>query len=585
MTLSSLNNTPSDPESKPSDPPQYQYDLRLEIGVKEATETIEVATIFYDLVKRMRSAVDEGSPLVVLTATDQPFSENGTMTSDEFQKAFKVDKTIGKHQKVLLGFKIRTMTKLYDIKQRLYANYLKAHDLYIREHVGGFHDGIKVFSYGFLKDDHPDHPDIPALTTRFGRWVVDAWKKLDKNDKQKWKEEMPSIFFGPSGIAIPINFSKEKISATLDGKEKITTTALMVTTPSKYGPLLRELLDSAVLNKRINNLIPLAFSREDPVGYYTILAHHDRFMENHRNIPILHSPLEASTTRGLKGATLAELLYTNKDVLRVSHDPTQEKVHVSTTASKYKATHQWIVKILSDNKFPYSPYLRPLKYGSDTAKFSSVLSTAISVAGTTETATTGSTRNTPWKQRPPLNISYVLSSEAFPELPKARKSVTATPSMTSETLDEDTIQSAISAALTKLEAQHQAELASLKQEMQQKMEALESQMKEMTHQVTTQTYQALINDSSPLVTKSDHATLQHEMNVISKQLTTLIELFKSDFNPSDHSMASPPRMTKRNKPSTTPDKMSPISDMLTQDNIVISSATSNLDEGMEGCED
>ena len=278
----------------------------------------------------------------------------------------------------------------------------QAHDLYIREHIGGFDEGVKVFSYGFLKDDHPDHPDTSALSTRFARWVADAWKKLPKDEKNKWKEETPSAFYGPTGIALPINFSKERISAAANGKEKITTTALMVTTPAKYGPLLRELLNSAVLNKRINNLIPLAFSREDPEGYYNILANHDRFMEIHRNIPILHAPHEAVSTRGTKGATLSEILYTNKDVLRVSHDTKQKTIHVSTTAAKYKTLHQWIHKTLSENQFPYAPYVRPLKYGNDTAKFSAVLSTATSVASTSDT-TTRTTRTSPWKQRPPLN--------------------------------------------------------------------------------------------------------------------------------------------------------------------------------------
>ena len=91
----------------------------------------------------------------------------------------------------------------------------------------------------------------------------------------------------------------------------------------------------------------------------------------------------------------------------------------------------------------------------------------------------------------------MLTSEAFPPLPKARPSVTATPSTASETLDEDTIQSAISAALTKLEIQHQAELNALKQEMQQKMFKLEGQMKEMGQQVAVQTYQKLVNEASP----------------------------------------------------------------------------------------
>lgn len=183
-----------------------------------------------------------------------------------------------------------------------------------------------------------------------------------------------------------------------------------------------------------------------------------------------------------------------------------------------------------------------------------------------------------------MNISYVLSPEAFPALPKARQSAVTTPSTTSETFDEDTIQSAISAALTKMEAQHQAELASLKKDMQQKMDDLENQIKEMTQQVTTQTYQALASESSPLATKADHANLQFETTVISKQLSAIIQMFQGDRQYELPGTSSPPRTTKRTKPCTTPEKFNDVSGILTQDNFV-SSASSDPDEGMEGCED
>jgi hypothetical protein len=136
-----------------------------------------------------------------------------------------------------------------------------------------------------------------------------------------------------------------------------------------------------------------------------------------------------------------------------------------------------------------------------------------------------------------------------------------------------------------LEIQHQAELNALKQEMQQKMVELEGQMKEMGQQVAVQTYQKLVNEASPLVTKSDHANLQHEMNVISTQLTTLIQMIKSDPPKAAIPAYSPPRTsTKRkiNKPSASPEKVD-FSD--SDQEQVVPSATSTPDEGMEGCED
>ena len=594
MTLSILENASPDGDFVPPKPVEYHYDLRLEIAVKEANRTIPVVAIFHDLVKHMKTAADVDKPLVVLTATDQLFFEHKEMTSDEFKKAFKVDEIKGKSPKVVLGFKLRTMTKLYDMKQKILTSYLQAHDLFLREHVGGFTDGIKTYSYGFLIDDHPDHPDIQGLQARFQRWMLDAWKKMDKDDKNKWKEELPQAFQGGMGLALPVNFSKDRISAEAAGQRRITTTALMVSTPFKYGNLLRVLLDSAVLNKKINNLIPLAFYKEDPTRYYDIVVNQDQFMANHRNIPILNIPYNADDQTGAQGTTLLHELQGHKFIRRVSYDHKQQRYHISTAAHCYRDVHVWIGKLLHAHKFPFEPTIRPLKFNgpnNQATKYSSVLSAATSVATKSSNASTIKTNSsTAWRQRPPLNISYSLDTEAFPSLPKSPHKISTTPSTTSETLDEDTIQSAISAALMKLEAQHKADLAQLKKEMDEKLAAVQQQMIDLSQQVAMQTYQALIQDDSPIVTKTDHAHLQHEINVMSTQLTTLIQMLQQGSNsPVSNQLAlvpiltSPPRTTKRAKPSMTPEKPSHFDDLLTQDTLG-PSAASFPEEGEEGCE-
>ena len=126
---------------------------------------------------------------------------------------------------------------------------------------------------------------------------------------------------------------------------------------------------------------------------------------------------------------------------------------------------------------------------------------------------------------------------------------------------------------------------------------METQMKELGQQVAVQTYQALVNEESPLATKTDHATLQHEMTRVSTQLSTLITMFQNapkfqqtqspfDTNvlPNPGVSASPPRTVKRPKPNLTPVKKNIHEEIFTQDDSV-SSTTSTLDEGMEGCED
>ena len=89
MTLSSVASVvpPGHPTTKT--PPEFRYDMRLEVAVKPGSGTIPVATIFHDLVKRMKSVVDPDKPLAILTATDHLFIEKKEMSRDEFQKPLR----------------------------------------------------------------------------------------------------------------------------------------------------------------------------------------------------------------------------------------------------------------------------------------------------------------------------------------------------------------------------------------------------------------------------------------------------------------------------------------------------------------
>ena len=318
MTASINPPDPADDDLSTGTPVQYHYDMRLEIGAKDSSVSVPVVAIFRNLVQRMKQAVDDNSALVILTATDKIFFEEKEMSSEEFQKAFQVDSVDGRVSKVLLGFKLRSTTKLSEIKRRILHTYLIPHGLFLREHTGGFEHGVKSYAFGFLKDDHPDHPDIQVLNQRFARLVSESWRNLDKADRKTWRNELPNLFFGTSGIILPVHFTKERISATADNKEKIVTTGLMVSTPTKYGKLLKVLLDQAVFGKRITNLIPFALNRENPEGYYFMLAQQARFIDNHRNIPISNIPNDVHNKVGNDGKNLMAVLYGNTSVRRVA---------------------------------------------------------------------------------------------------------------------------------------------------------------------------------------------------------------------------------------------------------------------------
>lgn len=509
---------------------EYHYDLRLEIGVQKEDETIPVVAIFHELIQRMKIVADPGTVIVILTATDKLFFEQKEMSSEEFQKAFQVDETRGKLSKVLLGFKLRTTMKLADLKRRLMHTFLIPNHMFLREHTGGFQHGITSYTYGFLKDEHPDHPDIPESSKRFLRIIKESLNDADKDDKNKWRNEFPGIFVG-STILLPIRFTKERITAVADNKEKIATHAMMISTPTKYGKLLKTLLSIAVLNKKVTNLIPFALSREDPAGYYNLVAAQARFMDTHRNIPISNVPEDVQKKLGVHGKNLYQVLTGNTKIQRVAYDPKTRKYHVSTRANTYREVHQWITGMLEQLQFDYHPEVKPMRFGfgnggTKTSVYSDVFKDAISVAAEThDSGTIKTPRSNAWQQRPPLAISYVKVTEAFPPLP-SKSPALATQSTASETLDEDTIQSAISAAIKKLEVQHQAEITKLRQELRKELDSMKTQMTEMAQLVATQTHQALATADSPLATKVEFARLDHRQSVQENQLATIISLLQ-----------------------------------------------------------
>jgi hypothetical protein len=247
-----------------------------------------------------------------------------------------------------------------------------------------------------------------------------------------------------------------------------------------------------------------------------------------------------------------------------------------------------------------------MKYGiggghSTAVSYAEIFKDAISVANDSYAESTiKTTQSNAWKNRPPIAISYSLTDAVFPPLPSPKQRNPTTPSTTSEIFDEDTIQSAISVAIKKLEDQHRAELTKLKMEMQNKIDEVTTQMRELGEQVAVQTYQALLKEESPLATKTDHAQLQHEMNIISTQLATIINLFQASPNiqpsglrttsvessasVSNITPASPARTVKRPKPNRTTEKTPRTTELQTQD-CSVSSATSISEESMEGCDE
>ena len=123
--------------------------------------------------------------------------------------------------------------------------------------------------------------------------------------------------------------------------------------------------------------------------------------------------------------------------------------------------------------------------------------------------------------------------------------------------------------------------------MQTKFDFLENQMKELGKTVAVQTYQALVSNKSPLVTKADHIRLQTEISLISTQLSTLLKHLhpasNTEIGKTEANDSSPTRNIKRSKPSTPP-KSPTLGGKNSNDDYSVSSTTSTHNSKMEGCE-
>ena len=77
-----------------------------------------------------------------------------------------------------------------------------------------------------------------------------------------------------------------------------------------------------------------------------------------------------------------------------------------------------------------------------------------------------------------------------------------------------------------------------------KINNMEAKMMELGKQVlATQTYRALVNDESPLVTKKDHAVLQQSISNITNQMSQLLQALQGNQNSDSMTLMQDPSVT------------------------------------------
>lgn len=157
-------------------------------------------------------------------------------------------------------------------------------------------------------------------------------------------------------------------------------------------------------------------------------------------------------------------------------------------------------------------------------------------------------------------ISYAHEDTEFPPLETPTKATALeTPdnksTVTNTAFDESSIQSLIQDSIAQMEIQHKQELDSLRQKMEDKLQAIEEKMATIVKSIVEQTYQALSKDDGPLSTRKDHTELKGEVQSLDIKLDRLLDLFQK--SPPSQSSVSPPRVQKRQKATSTPPRPEP----------------------------
>jgi hypothetical protein len=241
----------------------YQYDLKLEVGISTGVDTVSVNAIFVDFLKRMTVAA--GHPLSVFDTLDNPVSMDPPPDGADFKINFCVEIVEGKKRKILLGFKLESPTPMSTLKHRMFA-YLLEHNLFLRVHHGGFAHGIHSAYLGYLIEEAPTAVVINQWTRKLQIEMQLAWHHPDAITPAAQTDISQNFpdFATPHKVTFPITIEKAKLMATNSDGKKIDTHGLYISTPVAYAEAVKTIFDGIILHmKTMPALVPSALRREN----------------------------------------------------------------------------------------------------------------------------------------------------------------------------------------------------------------------------------------------------------------------------------------------------------------------------------
>ena len=344
------------------------HDVKIEFVLKSPGEKVYAKAIMVKTMKVIFANVKEGEYMTLYdTDTTEVNPELRGISQETLAERFCIE--IGGSDKsiVFFGFTIKTNLSFQTIKKRTIQEFLKT-NTYMRLHRGGFAHGVNWSTLGFILEEHPLFTDLSALRSSLMNKIEIAWTNdSEAFDLQKRDDIATAVHSSNKGITfnplnIPIELNTSTVSARNEAGVTLKVNAVVVSIPQKFYYIGNFLMDHLMLVRQsVTNYIPTGFKKEDPNGHYELIDQHRHWLDQHRNIPILHVPTLAQYENEMTNTnqpSLKTLLLEIPGIERCNYDYSTKRVNVSVNATTLLQVSKAISAMLATADLSFKPSVK-----------------------------------------------------------------------------------------------------------------------------------------------------------------------------------------------------------------------------------
>ena len=476
---------------------------------------VNVARIFMDMVQALETAAADD--VKFYDVNGKAFCSNSAPSMETFTADFMVTQTEGTVRKVIMGFHLESVIPFSTLKSRIGTTWFNKRKIFLRIHPLDFKWGVELHLLGYLINEHPYTANLMEVAETVNQHLDHAWTAY-RTDSSKDAAKVDKIlailkYFSNGNIFIPMGLVRttEKFAPTAGGA-KAEAELLQLYVPKQDNWMVKFLVDRALLvDKQFPDFVPFALKKENPKLFARWMAKQANFLDQHRNVQLRNaSAFDYLDDETSDQPSLEVLLENNADIHRVYTDFANNRIHLSTTATKYSAVCKWLDTALPKYSFDVQRFSRAPRSSSPTSSLetglkSSKYSAAFSLPDddvSLGVSTIITTRNNPWKRHPPMELVCDLSTAAFPPLGQTSKPATGDTATTQvSTIGESDIQHRIDEAIQRAETQMETKLKALQQQIDEQLKVYQVQLDKAINEIVTKTMESLTGTSFPLPPK------------------------------------------------------------------------------------